>query len=129
YHMYFFKKCLGDRAVDASIATHADIEPYASSYTSGQVGVELVNKSTTDKTVEVQISNFNKGNRFYWYTLKGSNDNGEFSRKVLVNGRGPDYASGGPSNYTTLPAYSAITANGIRVSVPARGVVFMVVDK
>ncbi len=67
--------------------------------------------------------------RFYWYTLTGGNDNGEFSRKVFVNGKGPDYISGGPSNYTSLKAYSSLTANGIRITVPARAVVFMAIDK
>ena len=75
------------------------------------------------------MKNFYSGNRFYWYSLEGSNDNGEFSRKVLVNGSGPSLVAGGPENYSTLKARSAVTANGIRVSVPAWGAVIMTVDK
>ena len=75
------------------------------------------------------MKNFRLGSRFYWYSLEGSNDNGEFSRKVLVNGTGPAGVAGGPVGYATLKANSAVTNTGIRVSIPARGAVFIVIDK
>ena len=128
YHMYFFQKFLGDRMVTSSSST-TDIQTYASSYTSGEVGVALVNISTTDKTVALTIKNFKKGARYYWYTLTGGGDNGEFSRKVLVNGETSAYASGGPADYKTISAYSALVSGGINVTVPARAAVFVAVDK
>jgi hypothetical protein len=128
YHMYFFQKFLGDRMV-SSTSTTTNIESYASSYTSGEVGVTLINKSTTDQTVEVKVNNFRKGNMFYWYTLTGGGDNGEFSRKVLINGEGPAIAAGGPANYKTVSARAASTSAGIRVTVPARAAVFMAIEK
>jgi hypothetical protein len=69
------------------------------------------------------------GSRYYWYSLEGSNDNGEFSRKVLVNGSGPKGAAGGPADYHSLKARSASTSGGIKVIVPAYGSVCMMVDK
>jgi hypothetical protein len=69
------------------------------------------------------------GNRIYWYILSGGTDNGEFSRKVFVNGVGPTSVGGGPDNYTTLKAYSASTANGIKMNIPPRSVICMVIDK
>jgi hypothetical protein len=128
YHMYFFQKFLGDRMVTSTSST-IDIESFASSYTSGEVGLALINKSTSDKTVEVTVKNFRKGTRFYWYTLTGAGDNGEFSRKVVVNGEVSTNAAGGPANYKTLSARGASTSGGIRVVVPARAAVFMVIDK
>ena len=127
YHMYFFQKFLGDRMVTSTSST-TDIESYASSFTSGEVGVTLVNKSTSDKAVEVKVKNFRKGNHFYWYTLTGAGDNGEFSRKVIVNGETTTLAAGGPSNYKTIAPRGAITTNGIKVTVPARAVVFVAVE-
>jgi hypothetical protein len=128
YYMYFFKKMMGDRLVN-STATGSNIKSYASTFTSGQVGVALVNISGSPENVEVKMQNFYSGNRFYWYTLEGSNDNGEFSRKVLVNGSGPALDAGGPADYATLKARSALTANGIKVTVPPRGMVVLAVDK
>jgi alpha-L-arabinofuranosidase len=129
YHMYFFQKFLGDRVISSSVSNTTDIATCASSFTSGEVGVTLVNKSTNSMSVEIKVQNFRKGSRYYWYTLTGGNDNGEFSRKVFVNGRSSVYASGGPSNYTSLNAYSATTANGIKVTLSARSVIFMAIDK
>jgi len=129
YHIYFLQKFLGDRLVSSSIQNTTDLISYASSFTSGEVGVALINKGTDAKTVEIKVQNFRPGNRFYWYTLTGGNDNGEFSRKVFVNGKGSSYVSGGPADYATLKAYSSSAANGIRISVPGRSAVFIAIDK
>ena len=129
YYLNFFQKMLGDRLVNTTVAGTADITSYASTYTSGQVNVTLVNTSATTQNVEVKMKNFNSGSRFYWYSLEGSTDNGEFSRKVLVNSIGPITDAGGPDSYNTIKAQSALTANGMKITVPARGAVFMVVDK
>jgi len=128
YHMYFFQQYLGDRLVSA-VSGSSDIVPYASSFSSGETGVTLVNKSADAKTIQVDIKNFKKGSRFYWYTLTGGTDNAGFSRKTLVNGVTSAFAAGGPANYKDLSPYSGSTANGIRVVVPARAVVFMAVSK
>lgn len=128
YHMYFFQKYLGDRLV-ASTSNSADVVSYASSYTSGETAVALVNKATDSKSVEIKFTNFKKGTKFYWYTLTGSTDNGEFSRKTLVNGVGPAYAAGGPDNYKNLSPSSSSASNGVRVIVPGRACVFVVVAK
>ena len=77
----------------------------------------------------VKLKNFHLGKRFYWYTLEGSDDNGDFSRKVIVNGSAPTGVAGGPSDYATLKARSASTGIGIRVTVPAWSGVFILVDK
>lgn len=128
YHMYFFQKYLGDRLV-SSTSSSADLVSYASSFTSGETAVAIVNKATDAKAVEIKIDNFRKGTRYYWYTLIGGGDNGEFSRKVVINGSAPDYASGGPAGYKTISPYSALTANGIKIPVPGRSSVFVVVEK
>lgn len=128
YHMYFFQKFLGDRMV-SSTSTDPDIISYASSYSSGEVGVTLINKSVSDKSVEIDIKNFRKGTKFYWYTITGAGDNGEFSRKVIINGSGTALAAGGPSDYKTINAFAANISTGTRVNVPARAAVFMVFEK
>ncbi len=130
YHQYFFQKMLGDRCINAAVSTSSGIAAYASTFTSGQVNVTLVNTSTNAHTVQLDFKNFNPGQRYYWYTLSGSTDNGEFSRKVLVNGSGPSGAAGGPANYTSLNANAALVTDGkVKVSLPARSVICMAVDK
>lgn len=128
YNMYFFQKYLGDRLV-SSTSTSSDIVSYASSFSSGETSVALVNKGADSKTIEVTFKNFKKGNNFYWYTLTGGGDNGEFSRKTIVNGSGPTVASGGPSNYKTTNPFAASTASGVKVTIPGRSAIFLVVEK
>jgi hypothetical protein len=128
YYMYFFQKMLGDRLVSSTSNT-STIVSYASSFTSGETAVTLINKSSLAATVQVVVNNFKKGNNFYYYRLNGGTDNGEFSRNVLVNGNASSYASGGPSGYKTINPYGTSTVNGISVSVPARGAVYLVIEE
>lgn len=88
----------------------------------------LVSRSTAAQNVNI-TSNATAGKRFYYYRLTGGTDNGEFSRKVFVNGKGPDIISGGPYSYASLTAYSSETKGGIKVSLPPRSVVYLVIDK
>lgn len=127
YYMYYFQKLIGDRLVNSSVI--GSVQAYASTFTSGQKGVILVNKGSTPQTTSVILQNTTAGNRFYWYTLLGGTDNGDFSRKVMVNGKGPTQISGGPAaEYSTIKAFSATTQNGIRVSLPPRSVSYVVID-
>ncbi len=128
YHMYFFHKMLGDRLV-SSVSSSADIISYASSFTSGEAGVAMVNISTSAVNVEVKTKNFHKGKNFYWYTLTGGSDNGEFSRKVVVNNYASAFASGGPATYKSINPFGSDASGSIRVSVPARSSVFLVIEK
>ena len=128
YYMYYFQKMLGDRMLKSTVSGSSDVLSFASSFSSGEKGVIIINKGTTAQNVNI-TSNATAGNRFYFFILTGGTDNGDFSRKVFVNGKGPDGISGGPSSYTTLNAYSAETKNGIKVALPARSVVYVVIDK
>ena len=130
YYLYFLQKNMGDRLVKSTVQTgNAAIKSYASTFTSGEANVSLVNISASPQAVEIKFDNLKNVNRFYWYTLEGGNDNGEFSGKVLVNGFAPVGIAGGPADYATLKARSALTQNGIKVTVPPRGMVSIVVGK
>ncbi|MDP9079587.1 MAG: alpha-L-arabinofuranosidase [Bacteroidota bacterium] len=128
YYMYYFQKYFGDRMVSSTVQTSSDVLSYASSFTSGEAGVVIVNKGTASQTVNVDIKNFAKGSKYYYYTLTGGTDNGEFSGKVYINGNGPNGANGGPSGYLTLTASSSALQNGIKVSAPPMSVIFIVAE-
>jgi hypothetical protein len=129
YYMYYFQKMVGDRMLSSSFTYTTDVLAYASSFTSGEKGVILVNKENTARVVQVGLDNAKAGSRFYWYILTGGTDNGEFSRKVYVNGQGPTEQSGGPAtSYTTIKPYSALTSGGIKINMPARSVAYVVID-
>ena len=43
---------------------------YASSFTSGEAGIVLVNKGTSSQITSIEIENFIPGERYYYYVLK-----------------------------------------------------------
>lgn len=129
YHMYYFRKYFGDHMVGSSVAGHNDIVSYASTFSSGQAGVVIVNKGNSTQLVKLNFQHFWPGNRYYWYTLTGDTDNGEFSRKVLVNGTGPAGVAGGPADYVNLKANAALCENDIRLSIPPRSATFVLVER
>ncbi|HEV9038678.1 MAG TPA: alpha-L-arabinofuranosidase [Puia sp.] len=128
YYLYYLQRMLGDRLVVSHLAGDTSLRAYASSFSSGEIGAALVNTSTHASTVEIEIPHFSRG-RYYWYSLEGSDDNGEFSRKVAVNGDSTMAAAGGPADYAALRAFGASAKGGVRVMVPARGAVFLVVRR
>ena len=156
YYLYYLQRMMGDRLLEAHIQGDTSLRAYASSFSSGELGTALVNTATTPVTVTIGTRHFKPGARFYWYSLRGGDDNGDFSAKVFVNGQGPASPSGGgatassptspangaspatgpvpasaggPADYATMKANAAPTAGGIRVTVPARGAVFLVIGK
>ena len=128
YHMYFFQKYFGDRMVNSTVSGSADVFSYASSFTSGQAGIVVVNRGLSSQVVSINMQNFAVGTRYYYYVLVGGTDNGEFSRKVYINGNGPSSVSGGPSNYAQIKAKAALIQGGIKVASPPRSVIFIVAD-
>lgn len=129
YYLYYFQKYFGDRMVGSSVTGgNGDVLSYASSFSSGEAGVVIVNKGTASQTVKVNISNFRPGSRYYYYTLTAGTDNGEFSGKVYVNGNGPSGAAGGPANFQDISANSSSLAGGLKLSVPPRAVIYLVAE-
>lgn len=128
YHMYFFQKCFGDRMVNSTVSGSSDVFSYASSFTSGQAGVVVVNRGLASQIVNISVKNFAAGTRYYYYVLVSGTDNGEFSRKVYINGTGPSSVSGGPSGYAQITAKAALIQGGIKIASPPRSVIFVVVD-
>ena len=128
HYMYFFQKCFGDQMVNSAVTGNSNIVGYASSFSSGHCGVMLANKSNVGQQISVNIKNFNKGKHFYIYTLTGGTDNGNFSRKVFINGQGPTEVAGGPANYATIKPYGLVTDDSIKFSMPPLSVVYAIID-
>jgi hypothetical protein len=128
YYMTLFQKYFGDEMIAADVSGSSSITAYASRFTSGETSAVIVNTGSKAETIDLEVANFGYGENFYVYSLSGGSDNGEFSLKVVINGKSGPYASGGPSLATT-PANRASLADGIRFSSPARSVQFVLIEK
>jgi hypothetical protein len=128
YYMYYFQKYFGDHMVSSSVSGSAEILAYASKFESGQSGIVVINKGKNEQTVDINMNNFGHGEKYHVFTLTGGTDNGEFSRKVFVNGKGPTLASGGPPNVEAIPAHAVNLASGIKITAPPRSVIYVLVE-
>lgn len=128
YYMYFFQKYFGDRMVSSTVAGDTAVLCYASSFTSGESGIVLINKSSTAKNVSVSIKNFRPGSNYYWYTLNGGTDNAPFSQQVYINNAAPSGNTGGSLNYASVKANAAALSNGIHLTLPAYSATFVVAE-
>jgi hypothetical protein len=124
--MFYFQKYFGDRMVSSTVLGDTSILSYASSFSSGQSSIVVINESTTVKTVGISLKNFRAGTNYYWYTLESGS--GDFSGVVSINGNGSTGATGGPLNYAGIKANAAAQNGGITISAPARSVTFVVAD-
>ncbi len=129
FYMYYFQKFFGDRMVYSSVSGSSDIVSFASRFSSGQSGVVLVNKGSTAQVISVNMNNFKAGNHYYYYLLTGGTDNGDFSRKVYVNGKTTTYAGGGPSDYATLKPYGDSIQGDIKLNLPKYSTLYLLVDQ
>jgi hypothetical protein len=129
FYMYYFQKFFGDRLLYSTVTGSSYVVCYASRFSSGQSGLVLVNKGTSAQVVNVKINNFQAGNRYYYYLLTGGTDNGDFSRKVYVNGKTTILDGGGPADYATLKPYGTSISGDIKLSLPIRSVLFVVVEQ
>ncbi|MCJ8210502.1 alpha-L-arabinofuranosidase [Mucilaginibacter sp. RS28] len=127
YYQYYFRQFFGDRMVSTTMDTSTDVLAYGSSFSSGEAGIVLVNKGDAAKIISIKLRNFTAGNRYYYYVLNGGTET-VFSRKVFINGKGPSRVSGGPDDFQQITPLSAITANGIKVTVPAYGAVYLLAE-
>ncbi len=128
YYLYFFQKYFGDTMVDAT-TNSSNVLAYASLFSSGEAGIVLVNKNNFEQVVELTLKNFKPGSRFYTYTLTGGSDNGNFSRKVYVNGVTTAAEGGGPEDYETIKAKSTVISGNIKLNLPKYSVVHLLVEK
>lgn len=128
YYMYYFQKFFGDKIITGS-SSDESVLVYASSFSDGKKGLVLINKDTSDKTISIHFNHQkNKGN-FYGYTLTGGNDNGLFSQKVLINGVESSLPAGGPDDFESIKAWSSSFENDMKITLPARAVQYILIDK
>lgn len=128
YYMYYFQKYFGDYMVASSVSGSNNVVSYASSFSSGESGIVVVNKGTTLQTVDLKMENYPEAKSYFRYVLTGGTDNGDFSRKVYVNGEGTDQEGGGPENYESIEALGNGINGGIKFDIPPLSVSYVLVS-
>jgi hypothetical protein len=137
YYMYYFQQFMGDKMVNHAMdGATTDIIVYPSTFSSGEMGLILMNKGTTAQTVQFYFMNYTPGKRFFYYNLTGGNERDgesmpgkEMSRQVFVNGIGPTKKLGGPiDELLTIKPFSSAMTNTFKIKSPALSVQFILLE-
>jgi hypothetical protein len=129
FYMYYFQKYFGDHMLKSTVTGSSNVICYASSFSSGEIGVVIINKGISAQVVKIDIPGFGFGTRYYYYSLTGGTDNGNFSQKVYVNGNGPDNLTGGPiGNLTLLKAWSDEIKRPVTIYSPGYSIQYVLID-
>lgn len=101
YHYYFYNKIFGDTYFDCE-SSNNKIRLHTSTFSTGEIGMVLINTSSSNEIVEINLKNKNTGDTFYYYEITSENPN---SRTLKINDYETYKSAGGPVNYFRLPAY------------------------
>jgi hypothetical protein len=133
YHFYFLSQVLGDQMIEAKLnpEKNANVMCFASSFSSGGLGVIIVNKSNKTEAVKLNLSNFKMGKKIYWYELSKPEGSDDWSEKVEVNGQSNiQNAKGGPSaNFDKIPAWSKPIKGGLSLEIKGLSVMYILVEE
>ncbi|MEG8946487.1 T9SS type A sorting domain-containing protein [Rosettibacter firmus] len=128
YYIYYLQKFTGDHSVNASVTGNSDLLAYATIFSSGHLGLTVINKSKSDLLAEIKPLNFGFGD-YYIYSLTGGTDNPDFSQYVFINQFEPTGKAWGPlENLETIPAFAYNSNGGIKFNSPARSVQFILIE-
>jgi len=127
FHLYYMRKHTGDVLLKSSMTGAPAVVVIPTAFSSGQIGASLVNTSKIKKVVRLNLKDYKVGDRFYTYTLTGT-DGVDFSRKVFVNGAGPSLVAGGPADYEAVKANSSVIGDEIRIVLPPLSAVYVLVE-
>jgi hypothetical protein len=130
FYMVYFRKFFGDHMIKTQTSGNDDIVVYGSSFNSGENGLIVINKGNSSQTLNIKVELPEKQGRYYYYSLTGGKDNGDFSQQVFVNGCAPSHKTGGPIDQLTgIKAFSSTYAtDGITIESPAYSVQFIRLD-
>lgn len=128
YYLRYLQKFYGDHAISAS-SSDAGVLCYASRYFSGETGLIVINKGTTNQIISVDTKLRGVGQKYYIYSFTGGTDSGDYSPNVYINGHGPTMYQWGPfDSPSSLPANSYAIGNEIKFSSPARSVQMVMIE-
>jgi len=129
YYLTYLQKIIGDLVITTA-SSYSNIFCYASTYSSGETALIIVNKGTDQRVVTVSTDSIGVGEKYYIYSFTGGTDNGDFSPNVYINGEGPSssYQWGPYNQLFDIKANEYIIDDEIKFTSPARSVQMILIE-
>ncbi len=107
----FFNSHFGDQMI-TSVSDNSAVQVYASTFSSGEVGLVIINSNAEAKNVNIDLSSLNTDDAdIYWHEFYADNFN-EGNKKFYINGQTGTTTGGGPDNYASIDPYKANYSSG-----------------
>jgi hypothetical protein len=123
YAFYFFTRNFGDHLVDIT-SSDESVVAYASTFSSGEVGVVMVNQDGAPRSVTVTFDGFSPRGPVNGWVLTGALLD---AQAVTLNGQGGGSAAGGPAPDEVSPYYISAENGRVKLDVPGFSVSSVVV--
>lgn len=127
YYLYYMQKYLGNNLL-SSESNDKNIIALASSFSSGEYGLVVVNTDSIFRTVSLYNYLQGYGGKYYYYILSPGSDDITLSRKVNINGVETEDEGGGPDNYASIDAFASPVYGGIKLDIPSQSVAFVLIE-
>jgi hypothetical protein len=129
YFITYLQRYFGSYMLGSSITGSTDILAYPTLFNSGQIGIILVNTGENNQTVKIDLQNTGYGNRYYYYSLTGGNDDAGFSKYVSINGVAPEATRWGPlEKIDSINALSDTLAYPVKINSPGSSVQYVLLE-
>lgn len=109
YHFYYYNKIFGDRYYE-SLTTSSNIRIHSSTFSTGEIGLVIVNISSKEEIVEIELKNIDNKKLAGVFEIYNKNAN---SRKTGINNYYTNKDAGGPENFKKIKANNLIIKNNV----------------
>ena len=109
YHFYYYNKIFGDTYYE-SLTTSSNIRIHSSTFSTGEIGLVIVNISDKEEIVEIELKNIDDKKSAGVYEIYNKNAN---SRKTGINNLFTNKDAGGPENFKKIKANNLTIKNNI----------------
>ena len=107
YHFYYYNKIFGDTYYE-SLTTSSNIRIHSSTFSTGEIGLVIVNISDKEEIVEIELKNIDDKKSAGVYEIYNENAN---SRKTGINNLFTNKDAGGPENFKKIKANNLTLKN------------------
>ncbi len=125
---YYYGRCFGDRMVDASVPVSDGLSVYASVFSSGELGVVVINYSDSARLAGFDYDSPVGRDTVFWFSVYAENDS-IGNKKFFVNGFTSSTVGGGPGDLDSVPAFAAVLGPESAIMVPPFSVNYFVIKK
>jgi hypothetical protein len=124
---YYYGKFFGDRMIETTVSGSSQIRAYASLFSSGEIGVTIINYSDSEKKIKLDYGGTsNKPDTLYYFSVFAENKN-IGNKRFFVNGYTGDTQGGGPVNLDEVPAFARKITDSSFVKIPQYSINFFVI--